>query len=87
MAIRRSPAFSASARTSAAEYDRRTESGPSWLATHLLRMHPVSRHDGPLSVRRSYSTAEVRALAEKAGLQRIDIAVHPWLARLVAVLS
>jgi ubiquinone/menaquinone biosynthesis C-methylase UbiE len=58
-----------------------------WLATRLMRMHPVSRHDGPLSVRRSYSAAEVRALAEKAGLQRIAISSHPWLARLVAVLS
>lgn len=58
-----------------------------WLATHLLRMHPVSRHDGPLSVRRSYSAAEVRALAEKAGLPRIAIAAYPWRARLVALLS
>jgi ubiquinone/menaquinone biosynthesis C-methylase UbiE len=58
-----------------------------WLATRLLRMHPVSRHDGPLSVRRSYSAAEMRALAEKAGLQRIAIAAYPLLARLVARLA
>src|SRR4029453_7747642 len=25
-----------------------------WLATRLMRCHPISRHDGPLSVRRSY---------------------------------
>jgi ubiquinone/menaquinone biosynthesis C-methylase UbiE len=58
-----------------------------WLATRLLRMHPVSRHDGPLSVRRSYSAAELRALAEKAGLQRIAITAYPWLARVVARLG
>lgn len=58
-----------------------------WLTTHLVRMHPVSRHDGPLSVRRSYSGAEVRALAEKAGLQRIAIVAYPMLGRLVALLS
>jgi ubiquinone/menaquinone biosynthesis C-methylase UbiE len=58
-----------------------------WLATRLLRMHPVSRHDGPLSVRRSYSAAEIRTLAEKAGLQRIAIAAYPLLARLVARVS
>jgi ubiquinone/menaquinone biosynthesis C-methylase UbiE len=58
-----------------------------WMATRLLRMHPVSRHDGALSVRRAYSPAEVRALAEKAGLGRIAIASYPILARLVARLS
>lgn len=58
-----------------------------WLSTHLMRMHPVSRHDGPLSVRRSYSAAEVRALAEKAGMQRIAIVAYPMLGRLVALLS
>lgn len=58
-----------------------------WLGTRVLGLHPVSRHDGPLSVRRSYSGAEVRALAEKAGLRRITIRAYPLLARLVAVLS
>lgn len=58
-----------------------------WLATRLLRMHPVSRHDGPLSVRRSYSADEVRALAGKAGRQWIVITGYPLRARLVAVLS
>ena len=58
-----------------------------WLATHLLRMHPVSRHDGPLSVRRSYSASEIAALAEKAGLRRIAVAAYPMLARVMARLS
>src|SRR5207237_6195103 len=29
-----------------------------WLATRVLRVHPMSRHDGPLSVRRAYAPAE-----------------------------
>src|SRR4029077_16941315 len=39
-----------------------------WLATRVLRCHPISRDDGPLSVRRSYSPDEIRGLAEKAGI-------------------
>ncbi|HEX6211466.1 MAG TPA: methyltransferase domain-containing protein [Methylomirabilota bacterium] len=54
-----------------------------WLATRLLRLHPVSRHDGPLSVRRAYSTHELTELAEKAGV-RARVRRYPWLARLVA---
>lgn len=53
-----------------------------WLATRLLRLHPVSRHDGPLSVRRAYSAGELAVLAEKAGV-RARIRRYPWLARLV----
>lgn len=55
-----------------------------WLATRLLRLHPASRHDGPLSVRRAYTPAELRVLAEKAGLRRLVVRRYPWLARLVA---
>jgi ubiquinone/menaquinone biosynthesis C-methylase UbiE len=58
-----------------------------WLATRLLRMHRVSRYDGPLSVRRSYSASEIRTLAEKAGLQHIVVAAYPMLARVMARLS
>jgi hypothetical protein len=54
-----------------------------WLATRLLRLHPVSRHDGPLSVRRAYSTGELAVLAGRAGV-RARIRRYPWLARLVA---
>jgi len=54
-----------------------------WLTTRLLRLHPVSRHDGPLSVRRAYSAGEVVKLAEKAGV-RARVRRYPWLARLVA---
>jgi len=58
-----------------------------WLATRLLRCHPISRHDGPLSVRRSYSRDELRALAARAGARRLTIRQYPVLGRLLAVLS
>jgi hypothetical protein len=66
---------------------RRLSLGLVWLATRLLRCHPISRHDGPLSVRRSYSRDELTALAEKAGARRVSIREYPVLGRLLAVLS
>jgi 2-polyprenyl-3-methyl-5-hydroxy-6-metoxy-1,4-benzoquinol methylase len=54
-----------------------------WLTTRLLNLHPVSRHDGPLSVRRAYSAREIRTLGEKAG-RRVEVSRYPWLGRLVA---
>jgi len=56
-----------------------------WLATRLLRCHPISRHDGPLSVRRAYSAAELAALAQKAGISTLTVRVYPLYGRLVAV--
>jgi len=55
-----------------------------WLATRVLSMHPMSRHDGPLSVRRAYTPRELRALADRAGIARLTIARYPLLARVVA---
>jgi ubiquinone/menaquinone biosynthesis C-methylase UbiE len=55
-----------------------------WLVTRALRLHAVSRHDGPLSVRRAYSRAELLVLAEKAGLARVAVRRYPLLGRLVA---
>ena len=66
---------------------RRLSLGLVWLATRLLGCHPISRHDGPLSVRRSYSRDEITALAEKAGARRLTIREYPVLGRLLAVLS
>ena len=37
-----------------------------WLASFPLRFHPVSRHDGVVSVLRGYRTAELRELVRSA---------------------
>jgi hypothetical protein len=58
-----------------------------WLATRLLARHPMSRHDGPLSVRRAYSPDELRALAARAGLGRLVVRRYPLLGRVVAIAS
>jgi SAM-dependent methyltransferase len=39
------------------------------LLTRALRMHYMTRHDAPASVRRAYSAGELRALAARAGLR------------------
>jgi ubiquinone/menaquinone biosynthesis C-methylase UbiE len=56
-----------------------------WLATRLFARHPISRHDGPLSVRRAYAADELTTLAEKAGLTRFVVRPYPGLARLLFV--
>jgi ubiquinone/menaquinone biosynthesis C-methylase UbiE len=58
-----------------------------WIATRALMCHPISRHDGPLSVRRAYSAAELGTLAEKAGIPVPRIRRHPLLGRLLAVIQ
>jgi hypothetical protein len=57
-----------------------------WLVTRLLRLHPVSRHDGPVSVRRAYSPGELAALAAQAG-GRARVRRYAWLGRLVAEIA
>jgi ubiquinone/menaquinone biosynthesis C-methylase UbiE len=52
-----------------------------WLATRLLARNRMSRHDGPLSVRRAYAAGELRALCEKAGLFDARIFRYPLLFR------
>ena len=42
-----------------------------WLATHALSSNRMTRHDGPLSVRRAYTPDELARLAERAGLPDI----------------
>ena len=39
-----------------------------WLTTHAISRSHVTRHDGPLSVRRAYTPAELAHLATRAGL-------------------
>lgn len=54
-----------------------------WLATRLLPMHPVSRHDGPLSVRRAYAPDELDALLGAAGVRSATLTRYRWLARVI----
>jgi ubiquinone/menaquinone biosynthesis C-methylase UbiE len=42
-----------------------------WLLTRLATRNPLTRHDGPLSVRRAYTRTEARALLESAGLRAV----------------
>jgi len=50
--------------------------GARLLAATVWRRHPVTRHDGPLSVRRSFTPAELRALAARAGFTRARVHAH-----------
>ncbi|HEY7348984.1 MAG TPA: methyltransferase domain-containing protein [Ktedonobacterales bacterium] len=44
-----------------------------WLLMHTLIRNRVTRHDGLASIRRAYTPAEVRALAEQADLRSATI--------------
>ncbi len=48
-----------------------------WLITRFITRSAISRHDGPLSVKRSYTPVEVSGLCERAGLVGVDV-VHHW---------
>jgi hypothetical protein len=56
-----------------------------WLLTRLLTRSAMARHDGPLSILRSYTPSEVTALCEKAGLFDVRIVHHLSLIRQCAV--
>jgi hypothetical protein len=56
-----------------------------WLATQLVARHPFARHDGPLSVRRAYTAAELQELARCAGFRSLRIRRYPPLVRLIGV--
>jgi hypothetical protein len=56
-----------------------------WLATRLLALGRMSRHDGPLSVRRAYTADEVRGLCARAGLEGVTVRRYVPLLRLCAV--
>jgi ubiquinone/menaquinone biosynthesis C-methylase UbiE len=56
-------------------------SRPAYLGARLLaltfwRTHPVTRHDGPLSVLRALTPGEMRALARDAGLAAARVHAH-----------
>jgi SAM-dependent methyltransferase len=55
------------------------------LVQPALARHPLTRHDGRLSIRRAYTPAELRALAAAAGLPQARVYEHwPWRMTLVA---
>ena len=47
----------------------RVAPGLVWLITRFITRGAISRHDGPLSVKRSYTPGEVSGLCEQAGLR------------------
>lgn len=49
-----------------------------WILAHLLTRNPLTRHDGPLSVRRAYTRPEARAIVEAAGLRVVHEAEAPF---------
>lgn len=50
--------------------------GAHLLAATVWRAHPVTRHDGPLSVRRAFTPAELREHARRAGLPNARVVAH-----------
>jgi len=48
-----------------------------WLDTRVLSRNRLSRHDGPLSVLRSFTPGEFHAMAEAAGLRNVAFHHHP----------
>lgn len=58
--------------------------GAELLAATVWRKNPITRHDGPLSVRRAYTVEELRLLAMRAGLEGARVRARP-LFRLLLV--
>lgn len=46
------------------------------LARTIWRKSPITRHDGPLSVRRSFTPAELRDIGRSAGLREVRVSRH-----------
>ncbi len=63
----------------------RAAHGLVWLLTRLLTRSAMARHDGPLSILRSYTPPEVTALCEKAGFFDVRVVHHLTLIRQCAV--
>lgn len=51
--------------------------GARLLAATVWRTHPVTRHDGPLSVRRAFTPAELGDLARRAEMRGARVYLHP----------
>jgi ubiquinone/menaquinone biosynthesis C-methylase UbiE len=59
--------------------------GARLLAATVWRRHPVTRHDGPLSVRRSFTPGELLELGRRAGMAEARVYTHlPFRLALVA---
>jgi ubiquinone/menaquinone biosynthesis C-methylase UbiE len=54
------------------------------LASRVATRNRLTRHDMPLSVRRAYTPAELRALLQQAGIAHATVTTHP-LFRMAAV--
>ncbi len=52
-----------------------------WLFIHALTGNRLTRYDGPLSVKRAYTIAEMRRLLAEAGIQSVRVSHEfPWKA-------
>ena len=47
-----------------------------WIVTRLFTRNPITRHDGPASIRNAFTPHELRSLAERAGLRNGRIHLH-----------
>ena len=56
-----------------------------WFLTRVFSRSRMARHDGPMSVLRSYTPPEVAALCEKAGLFDVKVVHHAPFIRQCAV--
>lgn len=54
------------------------------LAATVWRFNPITRHDGPVSVLRSFTASELETIGREAGLARVEVERHPVF-RLVLV--
>jgi hypothetical protein len=56
-----------------------------WLLTRIFSRSAMARHDGPMSILRSYTPPEVVALCEKAGFFDVKVVHHRAFIRQCAV--
>lgn len=56
-----------------------------WLLTRIFSRSAMARHDGPMSILRSYTPPEVAALCEKAGFFDVKVVHHAAFIRQCAV--
>lgn len=55
-----------------------------WLFIHALTRNRLTRYDGPLSVKRAYTIAEMRRLLAESGIRSVRIShTFPWKAIII----